>query len=196
MKPQLDHCGNNKRKITNRKERTNLIRKNCKEIWEYISEREEVGKEWSVWFPIAMTNNRLRWVLGTRKRSLQGAKFPLHVSSEVRHSSVLTSQWKKFYSCYYKREKFTGTMNEKCLAHLKYVLDSGYPIYNERVIKVCEAIGHEQCRMFSWRHDLKGCVYWDTLLQNTDSASIGSSISEVYESFMNVVMSDTLDHAL
>ena len=198
MKPQLDPTEKNKRKITKRREDTNLIRKNCKEIWEYISKREEAGKSWSIWFPIAMTSDRVRWVLGTRKKSFNPTS-PLAPECETKRSSVLVSQWRKFYRCYYAREKFTApalrTLNDTCLAHLKYVLDSGYPIYNERLVKPYQAIG-SQCRMFCWTHDVKGGVFWNTLFPNDSPHGETPTVIEVYESFMNAVMSDTLDHAL
>lgn len=198
MKPQLDPTEKNKRTITKRREDTNLIRKNCKEIWEYISKREEAGKSWSIWFPIAMTNSRVRWVLGTRKHSFHPTN-PLAPECETKYSSVLVSQWRKFYRCHHQRKGITApaltTLNAKCLDHLKYVLDSGYPIYNERLVKPYSAIG-SQCRMFCWTHDAKGGVFWNTLFPNESPHGKTPAAIEVYESFMNAVMSDTLDHAL
>lgn len=192
MRPQLDHCGSSRRKITKRREDTNLIRKNCKEIWEYISKREEAGKAWSVWFPIAMTQDRVRWILGTRKKSAPISAASLVPECETRHSSILVSQWREFCRRYYKGdlEHFNNNViSDTCKEHCKYVLDSGYPMYNERLVRIQETIGYDQSQMFPWSHDYRGGIYNDTLFD-------GKTASQVYESFMNAVMSDTLDHAL
>ena len=199
MRPQLDHCGSSKRKMANRREGTNLIRKNCKEIWEYISKREEAGKAWSVWFPIAMTKTRVRWILGTRKKSAPMSAAPLVPECETRYSSILVSQWREFYRCYYKGdslERFNNVLSDTCKEHCKYVLDSGYPMYNERLVRIQEVIGFDQSQMFPWSHDFRGGIYYDTLFNGTNGMTKGIPIAEVYESFTNVVMSDTLDHAL
>lgn len=203
MKPQLDpqdiSCKSvsNKRRITKRKEDTNLIRKNCKEIWDYISEREEAGKEWSVWFPIAMTGNKLRWVLGTRLRCHSvPPEAPLVCTSETKRSSILVTQWREFYRCHYKGESIKDSrLSDSCKAHLKYILESGHPIYNERLVKIYPAIG-TQCKMFCWTHDSKGTVFWNTLFDDESPHGTTPPAIQVYESFLNVVMSDTLDHAL
>lgn len=194
MRPQLYSTETNKRRITKRKEDTNLIRKNCKEIWKYISVCEEAGKDWSIWFPISMNNNRIRWVLGTRK-STADSDEPLSLR-EWKHTSILVTQWRQFYTRHYKGERHDKLkVIRQVKDHLTYILESGYPIYNERLVKLNLTIG-SQCSMFCWTHDTKGSVYWNTLFDDDSPNGTGKPANQVYESFMNAVMSDTLDHAL
>lgn len=188
MKPQLDPTEKNKRKITKRRENTNLIRKNCKEIWKYISERQDAGKRWGVWFPILMSNSRMRWVLGQKKTWAH----PLSVS-EWPYSSCLKTDWKKFYTRHYKGESHDDSgLSPMVKSLLTRVLESKFPLYNERIVDIDDAIGDQASMdMFCWHHS-KGLIYWDSIFLREK----GKTAQEIFESFTNVVMSDTLDHAL